>query len=562
MPIDTRNIIGVDSDKYDNRAPDRPHYNSTPYRDKKFAMPPLWVIVVFVLASLPIVGALTYGLIRLFNYIGELNYYANDYDDKLLIGVKTAFALALGVIFIGIAVLLLVFITTKMIVRLQNNMPVSVFEIVFGGAYVRELAKMTLQDYAMERRTLWENSNLWALETLDLSRSFTGKAPDVLSGDVLDVPPALPLLPSGDGGETNAEMLIRSNFINRSGNSILAGFSAHDKPHYMELNETGFVSIVGYPRVGKSATAAFIAAQTALIPGAQIFVCDKHAHRHDSLTKRLDPLADVIAVRAGDIDSIKGVIDQWYEIGRDRLLAETNDQFAPVILIIDEYTSMILLEELPEAQLRRMLSGSVEFPKVQTHGLYIAHQFTGRLMGGNLGPALRRVTTQRIVMRCDTQDAAFVMPDKKIAKLAPSLADGRAYFFGQSQSTPVEIAIPEFTSRDLAYIASVLPVARSAQTIPIGAHVSRVADVASASESAETGGNNGTNGDSANNDSDPLTGIDKYAANQAITYLSRRNGDGRYTYGIRDVQAMTGIRTAAVVALAHSIGRKRGNNDN
>lgn len=561
MPIDTRNITGLDSDKYDNRAPERPHYNSTPFRSKRFEMPPLWVMVVFVLASLPIIGALTYGLVRLFNYIGELNYAANDYDTQLLIGVKTAFALALAVIFIGIAVLLLVFIMTRMVVRLQNNMPVSVFEIVFGRAYVRELARMTLRDYAEERRTLWENSGLWALETLDLSRSFTGKAPDMLAGDVIDAP-ALPLLPAGNGGETNAELLIRTGMINRSGNSILAGFSAHDKPHYMELAETGFVSIVGYPRVGKSATAAFIAAQTALIPGAQLFVCDKHAHRHDSLTKRLDPLASVITARAGDIDSIIGLIDRWYEIGRDRLNAETNDQFPPVMLIIDEYTSMILLEELPEPVLRRMLSGSVEFPKVQTHGLYIAHQFTGRLMGGTLGAPLRRVTTQRIIMRCDENDAAFVMPDKRIAKLAPTLGDGRALFFGQSQTTPIEIAIPEFTARDLVYIAGVLPVSHGAQTIPIGAGVSRVADVASASQSAETFGNNGTNDDSANGDSNPLAGIDKYAANQAITYLSRRNGDGRYTYGIRDVQAMTGIRTAAVVALAHSIGRKRGNNDN
>lgn len=559
MPVETKNIVGLDSDRYDNRAPDRPHYNSTPYRAGRFVFPPIWVITTFVIAALPLTMVFSWALVRLFNWVGEINIIADQFDGHMLVTVKLALALAVSIVFIGFGLLMLAFVASKLVIRLQNNMPVSLLEIVFAGTAMQELTRATLRDYAAERQTLWGNSGLWALETLDLSRAglpTSGATP----ADVIDAP-ALPMLPSGNGNETNAEMLIRTGRINRSGNSILIGFSAQDKPHYMELAETGFVSIVGYPRVGKSSTAALIASQVALIAGAELFICDKHAHRHDSLTRRLDPLGNAITARAHEIDEISALIDRWHEIGRDRLSKTSNDQFPPLMLIIDEYTSMILLEELPEVQLRRMLSGSVEFPKVQTHGLYIAHQFTGRLMGGALGTALRRVTTQRIVMRCDTADAEFVIPDRKIAKIAPTLGEGRALHFGQTQTTPVEIGIPEFTARDIEYIARVLPVARPAQTGPFGPNVSHVADVSSAPQWAATGNAPVTNGASSSPASTQQDDSDVYARNQAITYLRKQTANGKYVYDIRAVQSMTGLRTATVVALAHSIGRRRGNDD-
>lgn len=557
MPIDTRNIIGVDSDKYDPRAPDRPHYNSTPYREAKFAAPPLWMIVTLVIGSLPIVGVLAWALVRLFNWIGEINHIADTYDGAFLTFIKMVLTIATAVIFVGIALLMLAFVASKLVIRLQNNMPLSLLEVVFAGPYMREWARSTVNDYYIERGKLWDNSSLWALETLDLSRTEAPKLAAPM-GDVIDgTPPAL--LPSGNDSGPYVASLVQAGLINRSGNSLLIGFSEGQSPKYAELDETGFIAIAGYPRVGKSATASFIAAQVAMIPNAEIFIADKHANRHDSLTRRLEPLAPAISAFAGTTDEIKAIIDNWFEIGRDRLLRETNDKFAPAFLIIDEFTAMILLEELPETQLRRVLAGAVEFPKVQTHGLYIAHQFTGRLLGGSLGAPLRRVTTQRIVQRVDPQDAAFLLNnDRKLAARAGSLPEGHAIAFGASFTTPIEVAIPHMTRRDIEYLGGLLPVSNSTQTRPMAPSVSNVSNVTSAlaSEVARATGN--VNGDSASIDD---TADGKYAYNQAMHYLRKRKPDGTWFHSIRDVRALTGLRTETVVKAAHEIGRRRGSND-
>lgn len=562
MPIDTRNITGLDSDKYDNRAPDRPHFNSTPYTPPKtarFAFPPIWVMAIVLLALLPFIGVLAVWLWRLFEWIAVTSEYASDIDVTLIVGLKIAFALATSGVMLAILVSIVFAAMSRLTVRLPNNMPISALEMIFGGSTYRSLVQMSIADYYRERQTLWQNSRFWALETLDLS---TSNAPRISGGDVIDIPaPDVPLLPDPAGIEPMSATLVQRGLIGRSGNSLLVGFSAADKPHYIELADTGFIAIAGYARVGKSSTASFLAAQAALIPNAELFVVDKHARRHDSLTRRIEPLAPAITAQATEIDEIVALIDRWFEIGRDRLLIEQTDLFPPVFLIIDEFTAMILLEQLPEPTLKRMLSGSVEFPKVQTHGIYIAHQFTGRLLGGSLGAPLRRVTTQKIVHRIDMQDAEFLLQDRKLARNAGALGDGRAILFGASQTTPVEIAIPYMSARDMQYIGELLPARRNAG---IAENVASVTDVSNASQRPATT----TNGYSTNTDNtighnaaigDLPPVNDKYNENTALHFLRQKYADGTYKYSIRDVQSFTNLRTQTIVNLAHSIGRGRNN---
>jgi hypothetical protein len=312
------------------------------------------------------------------------------------------------------------------------------------------------------------------------------------------------------------------------------------------------IALAGMPQVGKSTTATLMLAQLALIDDSCVIVCDKHGRKDKGLLNRLAPIAHTferIAVEPADIIT---AIDYWYEIGANRLAEDNNRQYPPAFLVIDEFTALVLLDLIPAASLHRLLSGAVEFPKVQAHGLIIGHQWTGKLLG-TFGTPMRRVTTQRIIHRIDPQDAGFLI-NASAAKQVLSLPDGAVIFQGASQPTPIEVRVPHIGPRDLEYLARLLPGAPARANDVLAGSVSAASRVASALESAETDADDPPDAeavDPANFATDPRTIV-------ARQLLSKQKAMGGWQHSYREVQAVTKLRTSTIVAIAAAIGRGNG----
>jgi len=570
MPINNRHIA-IDNLDIPNQPypPARPDYRLSGYADPKYQ--PLgvrtyaFVTGAGIIVAVALAGVLVYIVIKLINYVSYVNDgYASPLDQALLNGVKVAFGVGMIALIVSGVFASIVWVFKLALVRMQNNHPVSVFDIV-GGWYnknSRTYSREALQWYHKEREQ-WANASVyWSLNTLDLSRAERYDQSVLPGGDIVEgeLVPNTALLPALAGNMTMIERLLQAGLINRSGNSLCIGFATPNKPAYAELEDTGFIALAGQPRVGKSATAAFLIAQVMLIPDSIVIVCDKHGKKDDSLLKRLSPVAHRLARTAIASDEIIAAIDFWHEIGANRLLEDTDDgkpkKYPPCFLVIDEFTAMILLSQLPATTIQKLVSAAVEYPKVQTHGLIIGHQWTGKLLGNSLGAPLRRVTTQRIIQRIDPQDAEFLIPPA-YAKQCQSLPEGRAIFMGASEPTPIELAIPYMTADDMQYIAKLLPATPAAQIGLISGNVAAVAAVASALESDPL--------NDLDPAGDPTSAVDLTAdelttdrrARLAKLLLAKQNANGKYTYGYRQVQALTNLRTGTICALAVEIGRAK-----
>jgi hypothetical protein len=366
-----------------------------------------------------------------------------------------------------------------------------------------------------------------------------------------DTPDPLALLPT-NGDDPIMKTLIQRGLVDRSGNSLLVGLSAQ-KPHYIELDETGLIGIAGMPRVGKSATATFLIAQLALMNDSITIVCDKHGKKDSSLLNRLGPIAHTFERTAIEPADIMTAIDYWYEIGANRLAEDNPRQYPPATIVIDEFTALVLLDILSASALHRLLSGGVEFPKVQCYGVIIGHQWTGKLLG-TFGAPMRRAMTQRIIHRIDPQDAGFMI-NASAAKQVLSLPDGAAIIQGATNPSPVEVRVPYLTMRDLEYIARLLPAAPTRIAGPSGAVVSAVSSVSSASQSSVTDANDPPDAatvDPADYATDPRTIV----AKQLLAKRSSNGSGWQYTY--RQVATLTKLRTSVIVSIAAIIGRGNG----
>ena len=262
-----------------------------------------------------------------------------------------------------------------------------------------------------------------------------------------------PALPPPRDNQPMIEALRERGHIDRSGHSLLLGYDAQHKPAYIEMDETGFIAVAGHPRTGKTCTTTLLLGQAHLM-GWEIVACDKHGNKPDGLLQRVGPIAESFSRTAIEPQQIVKAVDYWYEIVSNRLAAESTQPYRRLLLVIDEFTAMILQELLPPSALHQLISAAVEAPKVQAHGLIIGHQWSERLLG-KWGANLRRVITARIVHRADPADAAFLIPSS-YAKTAMTLPTGTAIYFGGGNA-PTELAIPYVGTRDLEWIADRAP---------------------------------------------------------------------------------------------------------
>jgi hypothetical protein len=535
MAITTKNIIVDDAETPNNRdtmrLPDHQHVTRRHERSTRVAGPLLWVAVVggVILAVIAL-----YFAYRFVEYIGNVNEQTSDLDVVLWASIKVGATLATLATFGGCALWVFSRAYRAGVVRLPNDMPISALDIHNGYTResVRNLVIGTMHAHYQTDQVWAQHSGLRNLNTLDLSTSSRASERPALEQPA-DPAPALPAFGPNNGDGPLIAQLRRIGHIDRSGRSLLVGYAAQ-QPQYIEMESAGFIAVAGQARVGKTTTAELMVMQAVLM-GWELIICDKHGKKETSLVNRLSPAAHAIARIAIEIDDIVSAIGYWHEIGANRLMTPGSENEHTVMLVIDEFTGLILGKQLPPSILAQLVMGAVEYPKAHVHGLIIGHQWNSRLLGDKMGSNLRKAATHRLIHRIDPQDAEFLV-NSTFARKAQTIKTGNAIYFG-GDSPLAEIAIPFVGAQDWAYVAqnvSVAPTVAPATAAPTVTPVSPVSEL-------ETGNN-------------PRQWGYEQRVKLARTLLQKRQGV-KYLHSIRTVRAITGLQTAKVIEISREIGR-------
>jgi hypothetical protein len=257
-----------------------------------------------------------------------------------------------------------------------------------------------------------------------------------------------PRLPAG-----GLAHLRQIGHVCRSGNSLPVGYSGQ-APQYIELPECGFVGIGGQPRVGKSTTTLLLINQ-AVLSGWHVFIGDPHITKADGLLNRCRPLSGRLAKQAVTPEEIAGMVRLVDKIGRRRVQGDADR--TPVLMIIDEFTNLVWREALPDDVLRILPSMAIEYAGVGVHGIIISHDWSKGSLGGDLGAALRRAITHRVIHRMDPGNVEFLLPKGSAAqaRAVQGLEKGQALYFGPDGAATV--AVPLVGDEDAAYAAQGAP---------------------------------------------------------------------------------------------------------
>ena len=261
--------------------------------------------------------------------------------------------------------------------------------------------------------------------------------------------PALQLLP----GECTLAALQRTGIIARSGNSLHVGNAVADgTPIYLELATWGALALGGKSRTGKTSRTVYYLAQAAL-NGWKLVVCDKHGGggKQDALLAKVGILENsfLLPAAVNQVD-INRRIQQVYTIGKRRLDNQDAARY-PVLLIVDEFTNLILNDWLTDATLEQLMSIANEHAGVNIHVLIIGHDWSASCVGKERGAAFRRITTHRIAHRLDAAGAQFLLPSG-MGKTAEGLQLGQALFVDES-GEPILVDAPLLHDEDLKYAA-------------------------------------------------------------------------------------------------------------
>lgn len=261
--------------------------------------------------------------------------------------------------------------------------------------------------------------------------------------------PPLALLP----GECTLAALQRTGIVARSGNSLHVGNAVADgTPIYLELATWGALALGGKSRTGKTSRITYYLAQAAL-NGWRLVVCDKHGGggKADALLAKVGILESSFllpaAVSQGDINRR---IQQVYTIGKRRIENQDASRY-PVLLIVDEFTNLILNDWLTDTTLDQLMSIANEHAGVNVHAIIIGHDWSASCLGKERGAAFRRITTHRIAHRLDAAGAQFLLPSG-MGKTAEGLTVGQAVYVDDT-GEPVLVDAPLLHEEDLRYAA-------------------------------------------------------------------------------------------------------------
>jgi len=257
----------------------------------------------------------------------------------------------------------------------------------------------------------------------------------------------LPQLPL-DPRKTVFEQLIVRGDIDRSGRSLLVGYAADQTPQYIEMDSCSTIIVGGQPRAGKTSTVKLLLAQAAYM-GWHIAVADPHIRKKDGLLNVCQPISGAFIKQAVEPDEIAAMIRWVDKIGQKRLDGDKID--APVLLVIDEFSNVVLREWVPKDVLALLAAMTMAYAGVQVHMLIIGHDFSAKLLGGSLGTSLRRATTHRIVHKIAADAAEMILPSAAWGRVAADLGTGSAVYWGEG--SPLPLTVPWIQGEDLIVAA-------------------------------------------------------------------------------------------------------------
>ena len=261
--------------------------------------------------------------------------------------------------------------------------------------------------------------------------------------------PALALLP----GECTLAALHRTGIVARSGNSLHVGNATADgTPIYMELATWGTLALGGKSRTGKTSRITYFLAQAAL-NGWRLVVLDKHGGggKSDALLAKVGMLENSFLLPAAVSQTdMKTRIRQVHQMGKRRLDNVDTARY-PVVLVIDEFTNLVLNGWLEDESLDQLMSIGNEYAGVNIHSIIIGHDWSASCLGKERGGAFRRTTTHRIAHRLDAAGAQFLLPPG-LGKMAEGLTVGQAIYVDDG-GEPVLVDCPLLHDEDLKFAA-------------------------------------------------------------------------------------------------------------
>ncbi len=372
--------------------------------------------------------------------------------DFALVAIRTAVVLLLVALSAALALLLLWLYRRAQraaVVTMQHGQPVHLADL---RTLTRATAAATLERHYAAELARAERSAFPALSHYSVRGDAGSPALPPIEGEVVASPadPA-PALPAFAAGTSRLAQLQAWGHLSGDPPRLFVGYAA-SAPQSIPLASAGFIAVAGQPRTGKTTTVSLLLAQAALA-GWHIAICDPHGHQDEGLLRRCRAISGSCirqAIAPAEIIEAISLVDK---IGRCRLAGDRAD--APVLLVIDEFTKLALRRELPADTLATLVAMAVEHSKVKIHGLIIGQDWTGDLLGAQLGPPLRRAITHRVIHRIDPQNAEFLLPFPALARRAATLERGSALLWGDDP--PVTVGIPLLTEDDMRYAAQGRP---------------------------------------------------------------------------------------------------------
>jgi hypothetical protein len=236
--------------------------------------------------------------------------------------------------------------------------------------------------------------------------------------------------------------------------SILHGIRKDDTISTGEWNDNKTTLILGTGSSGKTNTMV-VKAVNAIMSNSLIIVCDPHAMKERSLTRRLYPFKDflypgtIFAVEHSDIyNNIKILTNEL----NNRL--HKKGPFPKIVIFIDEWNRLMRDEKLA-----KYLSNLVEVLGQEATGFNIYAVIACQQITGNV--ILRKSVSSYIIHRVDQTEAKLIVPPN-FAKYAPQLptgisivkdADGYIELLQQVIVTKVDILeIIKLKSKQIIYL--------------------------------------------------------------------------------------------------------------
>ncbi|HEU5378561.1 MAG TPA: hypothetical protein VFV38_24330 [Ktedonobacteraceae bacterium] len=199
---------------------------------------------------------------------------------------------------------------------------------------------------------------------------------------------------------------------------ILMGIRQDQSIRQGVWNDNKTVLILGNSSSGKTTT-AIEKSVSAVLSGALLVTCDPHAHKEDSLTRRLYPLKDFLwpgtgfGVRHAEIyRNVQMVMSEL-----NRRVAGGSSK-AKLVLVVDEVNRLMRDETIARDLTKIIETIGQEGRGYNIYGIFICQQITGNAL-------LRKSVNSYIVHRVDESEAKRVIP-ARYAKYAPELPTGLA----------------------------------------------------------------------------------------------------------------------------------------